>query len=326
MTKIPLILSEGLSSALYSAGETASLLHKLHQKVQYDCRKYDQRTACKYYLPWGCEPIAYGKHGDGDHQRILRVLVQEEKRPEIVVPSCDHRKGCPGSECWFDDRAHDTPEDTELTASINARCLDKLIRNILYVLREIEDTHCSSDSRYHKRPQAVYQIHLPHDDEKRDRTSFCAYRHCRDNECKKLCPARETVFCERKPCKRAEEERCYRSQDCRESAVEKVCPHWYELEEPSEVGKRRMLDGQCREPGYLLTNGLDRYEAREKLAYFLQEANANNVKRVRVIHGFGTGVVRNEVIDYLKKCSLVESFSFANQFEGGYGATIVILK
>lgn len=72
--------------------------------------------------------------------------------------------------------------------------------------------------------------------------------------------------------------------------------------------------------------GCTRYEAREKLAYFLQEANANNVKRVRVIHGFGTGVVRNEVIDYLKKCSLVESFSFANQFEGGYGATIVILK
>ena len=46
----------------------------------------------------------------------------------------------------------------------------------------------------------------------------------------------------------------------------------------------------------------------------------------KVYHAGAVGKDGGGLIDYLKKCSLVESFSFANQFEGGYGATIVILK
>ncbi len=72
--------------------------------------------------------------------------------------------------------------------------------------------------------------------------------------------------------------------------------------------------------------GTTRVEAIDLLKGFLANASSNNLKRVRIIHGFGTGVIRNAVIDYLKKSDLVESFSFAGPNEGGYGATIVNLK
>ena len=72
--------------------------------------------------------------------------------------------------------------------------------------------------------------------------------------------------------------------------------------------------------------GKTRVEAIDLLKGFLANASSNNLKRVRIIHGFGTGVIRNAVIDYLKKSDLVESFSFAGPNEGGYGATIVNLK
>jgi DNA mismatch repair protein MutS2 len=47
---------------------------------------------------------------------------------------------------------------------------------------------------------------------------------------------------------------------------------------------------------------------------------------VRVIHGFGTGVVRDIVRDFATGHPLVRSFHSAPQNEGGDGATIVVLK
>ena len=59
---------------------------------------------------------------------------------------------------------------------------------------------------------------------------------------------------------------------------------------------------------------------------YLNDAAMSNLKKVRIITGFGMGVVKSIVTDYLKKHPLVESFRDAERDEGGGGATNVILK
>ena len=49
-------------------------------------------------------------------------------------------------------------------------------------------------------------------------------------------------------------------------------------------------------------------------------------ENVSIIHGFGTGVIREMVINFLKFSPYVESFRFGGAGEGGQGVTIVTLK
>ena len=67
-------------------------------------------------------------------------------------------------------------------------------------------------------------------------------------------------------------------------------------------------------------------EALFELEKFLDRARMINLSPVRVIHGFGAGVLRNMVDNYLKKCDFVESYSLAGYGQGSGGATIVYLK
>lgn len=62
------------------------------------------------------------------------------------------------------------------------------------------------------------------------------------------------------------------------------------------------------------------------LDHYLDQAVYHNVKNVRIIHGMGTGALRNAVWDDLKKQSIVKSYSAGGPGEGGLGATIVELK
>ena len=48
--------------------------------------------------------------------------------------------------------------------------------------------------------------------------------------------------------------------------------------------------------------------------------------RVRIIHGFGTGALKNYVHHFLKNSDLVERFEFAPSSQGGNGATVAELK
>ncbi|REJ77822.1 MAG: endonuclease MutS2 [Acidobacteria bacterium] len=59
---------------------------------------------------------------------------------------------------------------------------------------------------------------------------------------------------------------------------------------------------------------------------FLDESYMGRLDSVRIIHGFGTGALKNAVHQILKGHPHVESFGFAPQNEGGNGATIVVLK
>ena len=67
-------------------------------------------------------------------------------------------------------------------------------------------------------------------------------------------------------------------------------------------------------------------EALYELEKFLDSARIINLSPVRIIHGFGKGVLRNMVKDYLNKCDFVESYTLAGYGQGSGGATLVYLK
>lgn len=67
-------------------------------------------------------------------------------------------------------------------------------------------------------------------------------------------------------------------------------------------------------------------EAMEELDAFIDQALLNNIAQVDIIHGIGTGVIREGVTKYLRRNKHVKSFGYAPQNAGGSGATIVIFK
>lgn len=67
-------------------------------------------------------------------------------------------------------------------------------------------------------------------------------------------------------------------------------------------------------------------EALANLDQYLHDAYSAGLEQVRVIHGKGTGVLRQAVQEYLKTHPLVHSYRGADPAEGGDGVTIVTLK
>lgn len=67
-------------------------------------------------------------------------------------------------------------------------------------------------------------------------------------------------------------------------------------------------------------------EALAVLDKYLDNARLAKVYQVRIIHGMGTGALRNGVHQYLKRNTQVESYEMGGQGDGGLGATIVKLK
>lgn len=47
---------------------------------------------------------------------------------------------------------------------------------------------------------------------------------------------------------------------------------------------------------------------------------------MRIVHGKGTGVLRNAVAEYLKKHRLVKSYRLGDYNEGGIGVTVAELN
>ncbi len=67
-------------------------------------------------------------------------------------------------------------------------------------------------------------------------------------------------------------------------------------------------------------------DAEYEIDRFLDEAYLSALPRVRIIHGFGTGALKNFVHHFLKGHPHIEKFSFAPPDQGGQGATIAELK
>ncbi|HEL0632409.1 endonuclease MutS2 [Streptococcus equi subsp. zooepidemicus] len=66
-------------------------------------------------------------------------------------------------------------------------------------------------------------------------------------------------------------------------------------------------------------------EAMQELDAFIDQALLNNMSQVDIIHGIGTGVIREAVGKYLRRNKHVKSFGYAPQNAGGSGCTIANL-
>ncbi|MDH7569988.1 MAG: endonuclease MutS2, partial [Armatimonadota bacterium] len=72
--------------------------------------------------------------------------------------------------------------------------------------------------------------------------------------------------------------------------------------------------------------GMMAEEALHVLDKYLDDAFLAGVPTVRIVHGKGTGALRNAVWEYLRDHPHVASYQLAEQSQGGTGATVVTLK
>lgn len=72
--------------------------------------------------------------------------------------------------------------------------------------------------------------------------------------------------------------------------------------------------------------GLTADEARERVDKFLDQSFLAGVDSVRIIHGYGKGILRKAIAEFLSQHPQVESFRPAPPEKGGGGATLVELK
>jgi len=67
-------------------------------------------------------------------------------------------------------------------------------------------------------------------------------------------------------------------------------------------------------------------EVKDLLPEYLLECREKDILEVRVIHGKGTGMLRETVHAILKRMPEIASFRLADETSGGWGATIVGLR
>jgi len=89
-----------------------------------------------------------------------------------------------------------------------------------------------------------------------------------------------------------------------------------EFDKPVGIPIDGILDLHTFHPGDL----------KELLPDYLEECRKKGIYEVRVIHGKGTGALRKSVHSILRKLPYVVSFVQAGEEEGGWGATLVVLK
>ena len=59
---------------------------------------------------------------------------------------------------------------------------------------------------------------------------------------------------------------------------------------------------------------------------FIDDAQISGLKQILIIHGKGTGALRTGVQDFLRGNGSVADYQFADQDEGGTGATLVTVR
>ena len=67
-------------------------------------------------------------------------------------------------------------------------------------------------------------------------------------------------------------------------------------------------------------------EAISKLDKYLDDAYLSHINPVRIVHGKGTGALRNAVHNHLKRLKYVKSFRLGEFGEGDAGVTIAEFK
>jgi DNA-nicking Smr family endonuclease len=67
-------------------------------------------------------------------------------------------------------------------------------------------------------------------------------------------------------------------------------------------------------------------EVKVLLPAYIEACRDKGIYQVRVIHGKGSGVLRETVHSLLRRMPEVESFTLAGEDGGGWGATFVVLR
>ena len=94
-----------------------------------------------------------------------------------------------------------------------------------------------------------------------------------------------------------------------------------------ETKKGQMIHKRNTNVGIQLDLRGERYEdAMLRLDKYFDEVLLAGYHTFTIIHGHGTGALRNGVQDYLRKNKHVAGFRFGGAGEGGTGATVVELK
>ena len=88
------------------------------------------------------------------------------------------------------------------------------------------------------------------------------------------------------------------------------------IQEPAEWPITGMLDLHHFQPK----------EVGDLLPEYLAECRKRDIMQVRIVHGKGTGQLRERVHSILRRMPEVESFSLAPESLGGWGATVVALR
>ena len=93
----------------------------------------------------------------------------------------------------------------------------------------------------------------------------------------------------------------------------------------SGIGKLKMSKTASISPEINLI-GMTSDEAIMTLDKYLDDAFLSHISPVRIVHGQGSGILRNAVHNYLKRQKHVKSFRLGSFGEGDYGVTIVEFK
>lgn len=72
--------------------------------------------------------------------------------------------------------------------------------------------------------------------------------------------------------------------------------------------------------------GLTVFDAIHEVDIFLNQAIQSSISTVKIIHGYGTGKLREGIRAFLKKCVFVDTYQDGDYTDGGRGVTIVTFK
>lgn len=93
--------------------------------------------------------------------------------------------------------------------------------------------------------------------------------------------------------------------------------------------QKKVLDRQLfneQIPQEINLIGLTREEALAEAQIYIDKCVRAGAREARIIHGYGEGILRRAIQDYLKSRKEVELYRDGNYYEGGKGATYVLFK
>ncbi|MCR5625817.1 MAG: endonuclease MutS2 [Lachnospiraceae bacterium] len=98
------------------------------------------------------------------------------------------------------------------------------------------------------------------------------------------------------------------------------------LTEEKSAGSTSKLGHTKTISAELMLIGKNSDEARAELEAYLDDAYLSHLGQVRIVHGKGSGILRDAVHAYLKKCKYVDEYRLGEFGEGDAGVTIVKFK